>query len=443
MKKTLSIALLVIIFLVSGSAFAKPIKRERIRVPGDIETIQEAINVAGKDIVIIVASGHYNENLIIYNKSILLVGAGSDTTIINGIGGGPTILLQGSSSLYARGFTIKGDGHGIYANGNCYLSLENSIIEENSRDGVRVRYNSSSKLINSALRLNGQNGLNVSYNSSAEAHQCYFYENDENGIQVSDSSSIALDGNEINDNGFSGLGVTGGSEANLWSNNKIYNNNQSGEDWSGIGIYHNSTIGVGATNEIYLNKGPGIISRMKSHFYLNGTVKENLGHGILLDFDSSAHLGQASIIDNEGYGVCCQNDSITIDMQTYLGNDLGSDNGQCDRKAQWIYPELNPGVEDYGHDTNPVSYFKDRDGVVHLRGCIQRNPPTDTGSRFIFTLEEGYRPSNRESFLALSEVANTKIGIYDNGVVYWYPGPSPSGYVGRLWIDGITFMAAD
>jgi hypothetical protein len=171
-------------------------KGETIAVPKDYPTIQEAIDAAGMVITIQVAPGQYTENLTFSNKSIQLIGAGRDTTILEGTGSYATISMQDSARLYISGLTIKGDGDGIFARGNCHLELRDAIIEDNTRDGIRIRVNSSAMLFNSILRSNTR-GLFIAHGSSAEAHGCTFSLNDTDGILVLGSSSVSLDISEI------------------------------------------------------------------------------------------------------------------------------------------------------------------------------------------------------------------------------------------------------
>jgi len=84
-------------------------------------------------------------------------------------------------------------------------------------------------------------------------------------------------------------------------------------------------------------------------------------------------------------------------------------------------------------------FFKDREGVVHLRGNIEC-----TGSSTAFQLPAGYRPAGGEQ-LQFPEPSSNFLNIFGPNVV-----GSPSGAVlcagppgpTHCWLDGVTFRAA-
>ncbi len=54
----------------------------------------------------------------------------------------------------------------------------------------------------------------------------------------------------------------------------------------------------------------------------------------------------------------------------------------------WQTPTLTNGWVNYGSFYTPSGYFKDKNGIVHLRGQVK----SGTMSQAIFTLPTGYRP---------------------------------------------------
>lgn len=109
------------------------------------------------------------------------------------------------------------------------------------------------------------------------------------------------------------------------------------------------------------------------------------------------------------------------------------------------------GYVSYGNGFNPVGYFRDRAGVVHLRGVIRAvdGNYSSCGARPIdrvinyFRLPPGYRPANRE---LLAITANNKPGRLDvhpdgsMGIEANYP----SFVDAKVWLslDGISFRCA-
>ncbi len=134
-----------------------------IYVPGDYETIQEAINASVEGNEIEVAEGTYTENIDFKGKNIVLRSEDPEddsvveATVIDGDGNGPVIRFTGgeSSNTVLRGFTITGgSGHrerlslehieqenivgylggGILVSNNSKPRIEKNIIEDNFAD---------------------------------------------------------------------------------------------------------------------------------------------------------------------------------------------------------------------------------------------------------------------------------------------------------------------
>lgn len=93
--------------------------------------------------------------------------------------------------------------------------------------------------------------------------------------------------------------------------------------------------------------------------------------------------------------------------------------------ANWIATSPTDGL-------NPIGYWKDSFGVVHLRGTIR----SGTVNAQLFTLPTGYRPAAREVLMALSDEAVGRVGVLPNGQVFQELGTNT-----YLSLDGLTFRA--
>jgi hypothetical protein len=98
----------------------------------------------------------------------------------------------------------------------------------------------------------------------------------------------------------------------------------------------------------------------------------------------------------------------------------------------------------FGSVHNPVGFYKDPLGVVHLRGiadCFGACLPAPNGSARIFTLPDGYHPAAQEAVAALSSVAGNiaRIDVTSGGQVV-LRGPQFLG--DWVSLDGISFRAA-
>ena len=72
--------------------------------------LQQAIEDAGFDDVIVVAEGVYVGPFVVAGKTIEIVGAGADLTTLEGTLGGPAISVSGAASLTVRAATLSGIG---------------------------------------------------------------------------------------------------------------------------------------------------------------------------------------------------------------------------------------------------------------------------------------------------------------------------------------------
>lgn len=75
---------------------------------------------------------------------------------------------------------------------------------------------------------------------------------------------------------------------------------------------------------------------------------------------------------------------------------------------------FNTGWSNYGAGNMAVGYFKDSQGIIHLRGLAQR---TSGSAALIFTLPSGYRPSATEAFAVEATNAFGQITVYSDGKV--------------------------
>jgi hypothetical protein len=102
-------------------------------------------------------------------------------------------------------------------------------------------------------------------------------------------------------------------------------------------------------------------------------------------------------------------------------------------------PAFGAGWSNFAANQSPVSFYKDRKGIVHLEGQAQASVG---GGSLIFTLPPGYAPSFAQNLTANGGVANLSvrlatIRIETDGSVRLQAG---AFFVG---LDGLTWRAAD
>ncbi|MFH1318547.1 MAG: hypothetical protein ABIH71_05985, partial [Candidatus Omnitrophota bacterium] len=103
----------------------------------------------------------------------------------------------------------------------------------------------------------------------------------------------------------------------------------------------------------------------------------------------------------------------------------------------WSAPSFTNSWSNFGGAFSPAGYFRDKNGIVHLRGFVNNG----TIGSAMFTLPAGYRPSYQEVHIALTMTSGLayaygRLDIEANGAV-----TSKTGGNYFVSLDGITFRA--
>jgi len=243
--------------------------------------------IAGIDAVapgksVIVASGTYNEQLII-NKEITLQGASQENTFITGSSLTENLISLEADNITISGFTVDGDNStsvGIYFDNRSFININNNLIKNNKDYGISY--------INSAPII------------------------EENNIENNSSSGIKV--------------ATNG--AGLIRNNSIVSN------LHGIRTYENSYPEISGNN--ISNNNTGICCQESATPIISyNTISNNTGYGILIDNDLGNLVnpdigggdgqsdGQNKIVGNISYGVCNQTNHNIMAKNNWWGDANG------------------------------------------------------------------------------------------------------------------------
>jgi len=253
--------------------------------------IQEAIQRATTGDTINVAAGTYTEHIII-NKSVSLIGAANNPTIIDGNNSGTVVAITASNVTF-KNFTVKnsgtvsdnGDG-GIVLSGSTGSIINDNLITNNlygilvgiyQGDTSKDTYSSGNTISGNTIKASsadgiyvdkGSNGNTIQNNSisgttgSADGDGIYFWmsegntvtgnninNNVKNGIEISGNVNSTLNNNTISSNTIhdNNIGVMirnahAGTQFAPVTNNKIYNNtlvNLYADPDTGLDISHN------------------------------------------------------------------------------------------------------------------------------------------------------------------------------------------------------------
>lgn len=219
----------------------------KIIIPDNSPTIQNAIEKANKGDTVFVRIGRWEENIVL-RDSIVLMGESVTETIIKGKKNKP--VVKGANGALIKKVTIIGGRVGILCE-NTEMTIEEVMVKGNKESGIHC-------LIS----------LPNIYNS-------IIYRNKTNGIFCEGTRSLrtSIIHNIIADNGNCGIMLSGHSEV-LIKNNVIMENKQYGiwgsEESKKSRIIHNDFYNNRAHVNVYLVKDPTNISEDPGYQKVNG-----------------------------------------------------------------------------------------------------------------------------------------------------------------------------
>jgi hypothetical protein len=257
-----------------GFALPGPARAATIRVPGQVSTIQAAINLAVEGDTVLVAPGTYRQRLHLVLKNLVVRGEqGADLTIVDGsvsLGNVVTCQLVGRTTIL-EGLTITGGepngpdsvGAGIYCN-------EGSPTIRNC------------KLVGNRSRAGG--GVAAYFFSEPAIHDCFIAHNEGGGVVVE-----------------TGVGDLGRSWAEIVNCVLVRN--------EGFGVW--------------------VLKRARVRVY-NDTVAYNNSHGITIDQGAIVDVRRNIFSNNIGGGVVRLDNTacyITLSCNDVVDNIGGSYSG--------------------------------------------------------------------------------------------------------------------
>ena len=207
---------------------------------------------------VLVDAGTYAEHLVV-NKSLAIIGAGRDTTIIDGGGAGYVVHVVADDVLM-KGFEITHGLFGIFVDqsDNCVLS-DNSVtgIADNSATNVTnvldiyavyAYYSQNCTIKRNIIGPNSASGVLVTNSEGFTISENHAFDNSGYGLNANASMNGVISWNEAVGNSYDGIGLGEGS-----SDCTVFANNVTGNGFYGIWLDSDSFDNLIYDNDIIKN----------------------------------------------------------------------------------------------------------------------------------------------------------------------------------------------
>lgn len=362
MKKFASSALILLIAAAGASATVH-------NVPSALyPTIQAGIDSASAGDTVAVAAGVYSDlfyppgadtaRCVVYMKSdIVLMGAGTGSTIIDALAGGRGIYCYGVTGARIEDLTVRNafseeHGAGLYCFHQSSIIVESCEITSCDDGGVIVRDNSDLDMRHSEITDNGAKqggGLAIELHSTGTVTACTIMGNYApvgGGMYVRISSStVTMDSCVVDSNYLSTINGTGGGigldNAALTMTNSSVNGNVSSGKGGGLWVFDSSVFTAEDTriqgNQATGDTGPGggLYAEFSDLVLTRCTVTGNScmgessdGGGIYMFFSTASSFTGCTIAHNGTAGttggIVCRFASPPIDNTIIAFNSPGN-----------------------------------------------------------------------------------------------------------------------
>jgi len=215
--------------------------------------IEDAVSKMKSGDKIFIKKGQYEENLTVSAKTGVY-GESADSVVIKG-----TVTVE--SEAVFENLTISGGNKAIYAKENAKVTVSKSIIRDAARIGIDIVPGNGKVIVKNSKIYNNGKGFYIQSGNRFEITGSAVYKNREEGIDMRDDVDGFIQGNEIYDNGESGIEIILGDTDMVISGNSIRNNAASGI----------------ATQYYEIASNDGVLS------VNNNSIKNNIGFGLRCD----------------------------------------------------------------------------------------------------------------------------------------------------------------
>jgi len=265
-KRAILTIFLAILFLTTfWSLFVTSVKATTIRVPQDVLTIQQALDMAYDGDTIEVSPGTYAGNFTI-RIAITLIGLDKSTTIIDGNKANHTIGVS-ADNVRISGFTIRNGDKGIYVRRSTGTIIDNNILS-NCNASVYISYGSLGATVSgNTISNNLEYGVRL-YNTTGNTITGNTVSNNRDGISLGSftrSNTIAYNTGTRNEFGIRVYNSTGNTiESNIITNND-----------HGLYVFSNATGNTIRSNLLSSNKYGFQLIDSGNNFLRTNTISSN------------------------------------------------------------------------------------------------------------------------------------------------------------------------
>ena len=233
-------------------------------------------------------------------------------------------------------------------------------------------------------------------------------------------------GFSIGTNGFIGTGSLSTATNDFWEYFPAPNYWNRQKDFSG-GINSNA-VGFSIGTNGYIGTGSG--GQYKRDFWeYNSVSKIGKEYRENIPTDATKYIGQAWTSEANEIYTSLPNVNATVRGNLTVEGKINTGNIQL--------PAFQPNWQNYGSGYAPASFYKDKEGVVHLSGLV-KNLLNPAPASIIFVLPVGFRPLDGQRIFIVGGVnVATRIEVATDGNVYYTFG----GSTADISLDGITFRA--
>ena len=318
-------SILIIFFLILciKEAEAKTITVDDDDGGQDYVNIQDAIDNATDGDTIRVYEGIYYENLVV-NKTVNLIGNGTEYTTIDGEGNGNVVEINTNNVEISKFFITR-----------------SRIYWHEKNAGIKI--DSSNNLISNCNISNFHLGISLTFSKNNTISSCNISNNGYMGIEIKVSENNTISSCNISNNGHVGIDI-------FVSNNNIISNTNISNNEEGIRVHPSSNNIISYCN-ISNNKGNGIQLDSFSNYntITNCNISNNIWTGIKLDDSSNNSISNCNILNNN-HGIYIRDDSY--DNTIFHNNFINNNNSASDECSnQWDNAEEGNYWDDYvGND---------------------------------------------------------------------------------------------